>query len=51
MILGLDKLAVKTHGSADFQQFYSTIRMAHDALKTQFLTTLKSNLKQLLTKV
>ncbi|WP_027120121.1 phosphate acyltransferase PlsX [[Mycoplasma] testudinis] len=48
IILGLDKIALKTHGSADFKQFYSTIRMAHDTLKANFLPKLKADLQKLL---
>jgi glycerol-3-phosphate acyltransferase PlsX len=32
-VLGLQKIAVKTHGSADEQQFSSAIRMLHDAVQ------------------
>jgi fatty acid/phospholipid biosynthesis enzyme len=31
--MGLQKIAVKTHGSADEQQFSSAIRMLHDAVQ------------------
>ncbi|QEX46733.1 phosphate acyltransferase PlsX [Mycoplasmoides gallisepticum] len=32
VVLGLNKLVLKTHGSADAKQFYSTIRLAHESL-------------------
>ncbi|MDC4182051.1 phosphate acyltransferase PlsX [Mycoplasma bradburyae] len=32
IVLGLKQLVLKTHGSADAKQFYSTIRLAHESL-------------------
>ena len=44
VVIGLNKLALKTHGSADKQQFLSTIRLAHTSLKSDLINAIKSSL-------
>lgn len=46
IVLGLNKLALKTHGSADKKQFLSTIRMAHEALKSNLISVIKTTTNQ-----
>ena len=35
IVLGLSKPAVKTHGSADEQQFYSALVLLHEVIKNK----------------
>lgn len=44
VVMGLNKLALKTHGSADKQQFLSTIRLAHLSLKSDLINAIKTSL-------
>lgn len=46
LLLGLKKLAVKTHGAADYKQFYSSIRMMYKLAATNFIDTLNKELKK-----
>ena len=41
VVLGLSKIALKTHGSADYKQFYSSIRLAHEMLDNDLIKILK----------
>ncbi|WP_033160120.1 phosphate acyltransferase PlsX [Mycoplasmoides alvi] len=41
LILGLNKIAMKTHGSADFKQFFSSLRMTRDMLNTNLINKLE----------
>ena len=43
-VLGLKKICVKTHGSADEQQFYSSLNMLRDCLKYNVLENIKKDL-------
>ncbi|GAA5414748.1 phosphate acyltransferase PlsX [Ureaplasma ceti] len=43
-VLGLNKICVKTHGSADERQFYSSLRMLYDCLKNNVLENIKADL-------
>lgn len=40
-VLGLNKMAVKTHGSADYKQFYSALRMLKESLDYKILDKIK----------
>ncbi len=42
LIMGLAKVAMKTHGSADFSQFHSTLRMTKDILQSRLIDKLKN---------
>jgi glycerol-3-phosphate acyltransferase PlsX len=35
MVVGVKKVAFKTHGSADERQFYSSIRMLYETVKNK----------------
>lgn len=41
MVLGLQKVAFKTHGSADKKQFYSSIRMMYEVIKKNVIDKIK----------
>lgn len=43
-VLGLNKICVKTHGSADYKQFYSSLRMLHDSVKNSIIDKIKSEI-------
>lgn len=40
-VLGVNKIAVKTHGSADQKQFYSSLRMLKESIEFDLLNKLK----------
>lgn len=40
IVIGLNKIAVKTHGSADYKQFFSSLRMLRDTVKVDLITIL-----------
>lgn len=40
-ILGLNKIAMKTHGSADFKQFFSSLRMTKSILEANLINKLE----------
>jgi glycerol-3-phosphate acyltransferase PlsX len=44
LVLGLQKAAVKTHGSADKQQFYSGISTLYQTIKQDVIGKIKINL-------
>lgn len=44
-VIGLNKIAIKTHGSADYKQFYSSLRMLKETIDSNFLDTLKESKK------
>ncbi|MGL4950665.1 MAG: phosphate acyltransferase PlsX [Mycoplasma sp.] len=44
-VLGLNQIAVKTHGSADFKQFYSALRMLKESLDNNVLEKIKKTIK------
>jgi glycerol-3-phosphate acyltransferase PlsX len=44
MVIGLQKPAVKTHGSADEQQFYSAIQMLYQTVQQNITNQIKINL-------
>lgn len=43
-VLGLNKICVKTHGSADEKQFFSSLRMLYDCLDKNVLVSIKKDL-------
>lgn len=40
-VIGLNKIALKTHGSADYKQFYSSLRMLKETIDSNVLKDLK----------
>lgn len=40
-VIGLENIALKTHGSADFKQFYSSLRMLKETIESKILNDLK----------
>ncbi|QZX48927.1 phosphate acyltransferase PlsX [Mycoplasma sp. E35C] len=44
IVLGLKQLVLKTHGSADAKQFYSTIRLAHESLINNLIEKINQDL-------
>lgn len=44
-VLGLNHICVKTHGSADYKQFYSSLRMLRDSIKNNVLEKIKKEIK------
>ena len=50
-VLGLQKICVKTHGSADEQQFFSSLNMLRDCLKFNVLENIKKDLEDFNTNV
>lgn len=40
-VLGVNKIAVKTHGSADYKQFYSALRMLKESIQFDLLKKIK----------
>ena len=44
--MGLKKIAVKTHGSADYKQFYSSLRMLKDISNSNLINILENEFKQ-----
>ncbi len=45
-MLGVKKIAVKTHGSADQKQFYSALRMLKESLDFDLLNKIAKEFKQ-----
>lgn len=43
-VLGLNKICVKTHGSADYKQFYSSLRMLYSSVKNNILHNIKDKI-------
>ena len=46
VVMGLKKIAVKTHGSADYKQFYSSLRMLKDISNSNLINILENEFKQ-----
>lgn len=46
VLIGLNRNAVKTHGSADFKQFYSSLRYLREIIKNDTLNKVKESLKR-----
>lgn len=44
-VLGVNKIAVKTHGSADKKQFYSALRLLKESIDFELLNKLKKEFK------
>lgn len=44
IVLGLNKIAVKTHGSADYKQYYSSLRMLKETIDADLITVLGKEL-------
>lgn len=40
IVIGLNKIAVKTHGSADYKQFYSSLRMLKETVDADIINVL-----------
>lgn len=45
-VLGVNNIAVKTHGSADFKQFYSSLRMLKESIEFDLLNKIKKDIKK-----
>ncbi len=45
-VLGLNEMAVKTHGSADRKQFLSALRLLYNSIKFDVLNKMKEKLKE-----
>lgn len=45
IVLGLNKIAIKTHGSADYKQFYSSLRLLKETIKTDLINILEKEFK------
>jgi glycerol-3-phosphate acyltransferase PlsX len=43
-VIGLQKIAVKTHGNADQQQFSSSIRMLYEAVAKNVVNAIQKSL-------
>jgi len=41
IVLGANGIAIKTHGSADWKQFYSALKMAYDCINNNLLHNIK----------
>jgi glycerol-3-phosphate acyltransferase PlsX len=44
LVIGLQKTAVKTHGSADKKQFYSSIQMLYKVIKKNVIEQIKKEI-------
>ena len=44
-VIGLKEIAVKTHGSADYKQFYSSLRMLKESIEYKIIDTIKKEVK------
>lgn len=44
-VLGLNHIAVKTHGSADYKQFYSSLRMLKESIEYKVLEKIKKEVE------
>jgi len=45
ILLGLNNIAFKSHGSSDMQSFHATLRMTYEAIKNDVINKIKSALK------
>lgn len=45
ILLGLNNIAFKSHGSSDTQSFHATLRMTYEAIKNDVINKIKSALK------
>jgi glycerol-3-phosphate acyltransferase PlsX len=41
IVLGVNAIAIKTHGSADRKQFYSALKIARQCIANNFLSAIK----------
>lgn len=46
IVLGLNKVAIKTHGSADYEQFYSSLEMAVKCLENNLIDNIKGSINE-----
>ncbi|QBQ08007.1 glycerol-3-phosphate acyltransferase PlsX [Spiroplasma gladiatoris] len=44
IVLGVDKIAFKSHGSSDVISFYATLKMTYNAIKNDVISNLKTSL-------
>lgn len=47
IVIGLQKIAVKTHGSADYLQFYSSLRLLRETINSNLITHLTNAFDEL----
>ncbi|MDE7075534.1 MAG: phosphate acyltransferase PlsX [Malacoplasma sp.] len=45
IVIGLNKIAVKTHGSADYKQFYSSLRLLKETVNANLIKILEEEFK------
>jgi len=45
LVIGLNKVAVKTHGSADQKQFFSAIEMLYQSINQDVIGKIKNQIK------
>ncbi len=45
-VLGLNKICVKTHGSADYKQFYSSLRMLYNSVNNSIIEKIKDEINK-----
>ena len=45
IVIGLNKIAIKTHGSADYKQFYSSLRMLKETIEVDLISILKKEIE------
>ena len=45
LLVGVNKVAVKAHGNADFESFYGSLMVAYNSAKKQTVEKIKENLK------
>jgi glycerol-3-phosphate acyltransferase PlsX len=45
MVIGLKKVAFKTHGSADKTQFFSSIRMMYETINKRVIEQIQEGIK------
>ena len=45
MVVGVKKVAFKTHGSADKKQFFSSIRMMYDTINKNVIEKIQEKVK------
>ena len=43
-VMGLKKICVKTHGSADYKQFYSSLEMLHNSVKNSIIKNIENEI-------
>ena len=46
IVIGLNKPAVKTHGSADMKQFYSSLEMLKKVIDVNLVKKIKENINK-----